>query len=96
MQIQASHVIIRILHFYVDNTNGATIEYDGFTTVLTALAVVTPCQTYHLKIVITDAGDPAYDSGVFLEEGSMSATPVVNAGPDRTLCSGTVLPVGNT
>ena len=81
--------------YYIDNTNGTTIEYDGFTTVLTALAVITPCQTYHLKIVITDAGDPAYDSGVFLEEGSMSVTPVVYAGPDRNFCSGAVVPVGN-
>ncbi|MFM7015221.1 MAG: choice-of-anchor L domain-containing protein, partial [Bacteroidota bacterium] len=82
--------------YYVDNTNGATIEYDGFTTVLTALAVITPCQTYHLKIVITDAGDPAYDSGVFLEEGSMSATPVVYAGPDANYCTSAIVPVGNT
>ncbi|MFM7015205.1 MAG: choice-of-anchor L domain-containing protein [Bacteroidota bacterium] len=82
--------------YYVDNTNGATIEYDGFTTVLTARALVTPCQTYHLKIVITDAGDPAYDSGVFLEEGSMSATPVVYAGPDASYCTGAIVPVGNT
>ena len=81
--------------YYVDNTNGTTIEYDGFTTVLTALAVITPCQTYHLKIVITDAGDPAYDSGVFLEEGSLSTTPVLYAGPDRNYCSGALVPVGN-
>lgn len=81
--------------YYVDNSNGATIEYDGFTTVLTALAVITPCQTYHLKIVITDAGDPAYDSGVFLEEGSMSTTPVLYAGPDRNYCSGALVAVGN-
>lgn len=81
--------------YYVDNTNGATIEYDGFTTVLTALAIVTPCQSYHLKIVITDAGDPAYDSGVFLEEGSMNTTPVLYAGPDRNYCSGALVAVGN-
>ena len=81
--------------YYVDNTNGTTIEYDGFTTVLTALAVITPCQTYHLKIVIADAGDPQYDSGVFLEEGSMSATPVVYAGPDASFCSSAIVPVGN-
>jgi len=33
--------------YYVNNNNGTTIEYDGFTTVLKACLVVTPCVTYH-------------------------------------------------
>jgi|GEM_PF-1625954 gliding motility-associated-like protein len=75
-------------NFYVDNSNGTTIQYDGFTTVLTALAIVVPCQTYHLKIVVTDAGDADYDSGVFLQAGSLSSTPKVNAGIDASYCTG--------
>ncbi|MDP6909338.1 MAG: choice-of-anchor L domain-containing protein [Flavobacteriales bacterium] len=59
--------------YYVDNSSGPAIQYDGYTTVLTAEATVTPCETYHIKLAIADAGDHVYDSGVFLEEGSFSA-----------------------
>lgn len=59
--------------FYVDNSSGAAVQYDGHTTVLTAEVVVTPCQTYHIKLAVADAGDGALDSGVFLEQGSFSA-----------------------
>lgn len=56
--------------YYVANS-GTTIEYDGYTTVLTAWTLVQACQTYHMKIVIADAGDYIYDSGVFLEAGTL-------------------------
>ncbi|MFK7905625.1 MAG: choice-of-anchor L domain-containing protein [Chitinophagales bacterium] len=56
--------------FYIDNTGGQHIQYDGFTTNLTAKAKVTPCNTYHLSLGVADVGDGAWDSGVFLEEGS--------------------------
>lgn len=59
--------------FYVNNSGGTWVEYDGFTTVLTAKAYVVPCITYHIKIAVADAGDQAYDSGVFLEEGSFNS-----------------------
>lgn len=59
--------------YYVENGGGATVQYDAFTTVLTAEAVVVPCQTYHIKMAVADAGDHVYDSGVFLQEGSFSA-----------------------
>lgn len=63
--------------FYVNNNGGATIQYDGFTRVLTAESKVQCGETYHLIIVIADAGDPAFDSGIFLEENSLeSNTPV--------------------
>jgi gliding motility-associated-like protein len=58
--------------YYINNTGGATIQYDGFTTVLTAWALVTPCLPYQFKIAIADAGDGILDSGVFLEENSFS------------------------
>lgn len=61
--------------YYITNS-GTSIEYDGYTTVLAAWVVVQPCQTYHLKIVIADAGDCIYDSGVFLEAGSIQCQPV--------------------
>jgi hypothetical protein len=59
--------------YYVDNAGGKTIQYDGFTTVLTASATVIPCQTYHLKLAIADVGDHLLDSGVFLKSGSFDA-----------------------
>jgi gliding motility-associated-like protein len=62
--------------YYVDNVSppGATVQYDGFTTVLTAKAAVLPCQTYHIKLAIADGGnDDTWDSGVFLEAGSFNS-----------------------
>lgn len=65
--------------YYV--TNGTTptvaVQYDGFTVPLPADACVVPCQTYHIKLAIGDAGDSAYDSGVFLQGGSLSSGDVV-------------------
>jgi gliding motility-associated-like protein len=60
-------------NYYVDNESpfpGQTVQYDGFTAVLTAVAHVVPCSTYTLKLAIADVGDPFYDSGVFLEAKS--------------------------
>ena len=66
--------------YYINNNNGTTIEYDGFTTVLRACLVVTPCVTYHIKIAIGDVGDHSYDSGIFLKSNSFSTNTVsVNA-----------------
>ena len=52
--------------FYVDNTNGQHIQYDGFTTPLLAKVVVIPGQTYHVKLAVADASDAIFDSGVFI------------------------------
>jgi gliding motility-associated-like protein len=53
--------------YYVNNNGGATIQYDGMTTVLTRSITLCPCQTYHWKLAIADALDCNYDSGVFLD-----------------------------
>jgi gliding motility-associated-like protein len=59
--------------YFVNNPTAAggqstyQIDYDGFTTVLTATAIVVPCQTYRIKLAIADGGDAQLDSGVFLE-----------------------------
>lgn len=60
--------------YYVNNCNGSTIVFDGFTVPLTAIAKVVPCSTYHMKFAVADVGDGILDSGVFLEENSFSAT----------------------
>lgn len=59
--------------YYDDNTGGLSLEYDGFTVVLTAFILVVPCSTYHILIGIADAGDGIYDSGVFIEENSFTS-----------------------
>lgn len=46
---------------------GQYVGYDGFTTNLTAFAVVQPGEDYHFKVVVVDVADGVFDSGVFLE-----------------------------
>lgn len=70
--------------FYVNNGDGFTapynevntyIQYDGMTVVLTATYEGLECgETYHIKLVIADASDTVFDSGVFLEAGSFEVT----------------------
>lgn len=57
--------------FFTTNNTGTTVEYDGFTMPLVAKSHVIPCSTYHIKLVIADVGDDAFDSGVFLEQGGI-------------------------
>lgn len=52
--------------FFHDNAGGPFVQYDGFTQGLTAKAAVSPCQTYHLKLIVADASDRKFDSGVFI------------------------------
>ncbi len=54
--------------------DGLTIQYDGFTVPLQAVAAVQCGQTYHVKLAIADGGDDILDSGVFIEEGSFVGT----------------------
>ena len=56
--------------YYYDNTGGTYLQADGLTVGLKAKGVVQPCQTYHAKIVLGDAGDSIYDSWIFLEKFS--------------------------
>lgn len=58
--------------YFSDNTFGQTLEYDGFTTVLVAWLLVVPCEEYHMIIGVADAGGHARDSGIFLEENSIT------------------------
>lgn len=90
--------------YYVDNgdgfsppqnTDSTVLQFDGFTTVLEAFALVQCGQLYHIKMAVADAGDHILDSGVFLEAGSFTSTAAVTAslttavGPtDSTLYEG--------
>ena len=87
--------------YYIDNTNGnnpdpTSVQYDGFTVVLEAIAKVIPCSTYHIKIAIADAGDGIYDSAVFLEAGSFrsNGVNVVADAPEVGINGQPVLPEG--
>ena len=55
------------------NSDNTVVQYDGFTTVLTATANVQCGNTYHIRIAICDVGDGVYDSGVFLEAQSFTS-----------------------
>ncbi len=72
--------------YYINNGTGGSpgneaIQYDGYTVSIPAQAQVTQCETYHIKLAVADAGDHAFDSGVFLEAGSMTSGEVVSMTP---------------
>jgi len=77
--------------YFVDNCGGSTIQYDGLTTVITSNLSVTPCATYVFKIAIADAGDCAYDSGVFIDQLFCSSAVAVTTSsqPTCSACTGT-------
>ncbi len=49
------------------------LRYDGITNKLIAQAYVTPYKKYRLKIILADVADNIYDSGVFIEDRSLSS-----------------------
>ncbi len=68
--------------YFVNNGTGNTgpqnssafyVQYDGFTTVLTARANVICGETYRIVLAIADVGDGIFDSGIFLEANSFSS-----------------------
>ncbi len=63
--------------YYNGNTSPGNVQYDGYTKVLTAEYVVTPCLQYTIKLAIGDGGDSAFDSGVFLEAKSFGTAGLV-------------------
>lgn len=71
--------------FYVDNYTNPNndIAYDGYTIPITSVVAVTPCQTYHMKIAVVDAGNGRYDSGVFIQGNTFTCT----SAPSSTIAS---------
>jgi gliding motility-associated-like protein len=72
------------------------IEYDGFTRVLTATLKLIPCETYHLRLVISDVSDGNYDSAVFLEAESFNIGGNINLSTRSTSGVDTLLEACNT
>ena len=66
--------------YYVNNPpNAPILQYDGYSTPLTAKIKVNLCDTYRLKLVIADVTDGIYDSGVIIEGKSIECSPIVYA-----------------
>ena len=55
------------------NSSSNYIQYNGFTTVLEAVAKVQCGEKYHLILAISDVEDGLYDSGIFLEANSLKS-----------------------
>ncbi|MEP5256403.1 MAG: choice-of-anchor L domain-containing protein, partial [Winogradskyella arenosi] len=67
-------------------SNGAPISFDGYTVPFTAFANVIPNEEYTIKMVIADARDSIYDSGVFIRAGSFNLGG--DLGEDITIAAG--------
>tara|TARA_R110001583_G_scaffold58812_1_gene175108 strand:- start:6463 stop:9492 length:3030 start_codon:yes stop_codon:yes gene_type:complete len=63
--------------YYVDESGGFATRFDGRTTVLTANADVQACETYHIRLIISDVADRSYNSAVFLEAESFKSNEVL-------------------
>lgn len=57
------------------------LQWDGFTTVLTASHTVTPYRKYRIRLAIADAGDGVVDSGVYLKAKSFRSVGTVAPPP---------------
>jgi hypothetical protein len=68
-------------------------EFDGFTTVLSAVAKVTPGKKHHMKLAIADRGDFSLDSAVFIKGKSFT---LVLPPPATTLISPSEIIYTNT
>lgn len=87
--------------YYINNQSSTTIDFNGLTTVLTVNLALVPCQSYHFKIAIADAGDCALDSGVFIDYLSCStalSSAITSVPATCGNCDGTatVTPSGGT
>jgi gliding motility-associated-like protein len=81
------------------STNSSPINYAGQTTVLTAQTVVIAGKSYHIKLVIADAGqfgaeNELYDSAVFIKAGSFVSK--IDLGQDKLIATNNPVCFGET
>lgn len=76
--------------YFVPNTNGATVELDGFTVPLMAKAAVLCGEVYHIKMAIAHIGDNTLDSAVLIEGGSFSSESHVNVAVETPMNNGVI------
>jgi len=82
--------------YYIDNTNGTSLQYDGFTTVIQFMRPVTNGANYHFKIAIADVADQSFDSGIFLKSKSfLSYAKMPSANFASTPLSGNAIQFSN-
>ena len=86
--------------YYVDNGDGFTapmstdpyyIQFDGFTSELTASIAVECGATYHMKMAVADASDPVWDSGVFIVGGTFSSIGTLSMAITTTIGDGALM-----
>lgn len=80
--------------FYNSSNPTAPVNFSGTTVPLMAYSEVVPGNTYHIKLVIADYLDTAFDSAVFIEAGSFNLGSPEYA--EFTALNGTVLCEGAT
>ena len=62
--------------FYSGNSNySAATNFNGQTVKMTASSQIIPNNPYHIKLVVADRADSAYDSAVFIEGGTFASGP---------------------
>ncbi|MEP7264201.1 MAG: choice-of-anchor L domain-containing protein [Bacteroidota bacterium] len=84
--------------YYVNNTGGTNIIFDGFTIPILVNVPVYACETYHIKIAIADVSDGLFDSGLFIESFTPGGFPHVigHAGISQSFNDTTLLCTGDT
>ncbi len=60
-------------NFYIDNSDGENIQYDGFTTPISLEKEIKQGVVYRLRIAIADGSDDQYDSALFLKSNSFES-----------------------
>ena len=74
------------------NPIGAPINFNGMTEKLVAAANVTSGTLYHIKLVIADRGDTAYDSSVYINNFQLGK---VELGSDFLVANGSAACIGD-
>jgi hypothetical protein len=71
--------------YYLDNSTSLNFVFDGYTVPLEAKFFAQAGGSYHVKLVIADVSDSAYDSAIFLDEqnaySNLSGALTVNGQP---------------
>ncbi|NNE28850.1 MAG: hypothetical protein HKN16_04415, partial [Saprospiraceae bacterium] len=78
--------------YYNSIAAGETPTYDAHLSVFTALAEVIPCETYTIKLIVSDVGDDLFDTGIFLEGksfgGGVPQVQTLTVGQDGIIAEG--------
>ena len=61
--------------FFGATDTDSAINFNGLTKIMTASSPLLANHVYHIKLAITDAHDPQYDSAVFIQAGNFMTGP---------------------